>query len=58
MVAVGPPASEKALAPFGREGKRGSYGDLRGRERHKDGNEVLVGIHQSVNKLINLTYRI
>lgn len=35
---------------------RGSYGDLRSRQKYKDGNKSLVGICQFVNKLSNEIY--
>lgn len=37
---------------------RGSYGDLRSRQKYKDGNKSLVGICQFVNKLSNEIYMI
>lgn len=51
VVAVGPPANEEAPCSFfDSRGKRDSYGDLRSRQRYKDGNKNLVGISQFVNK--------
>lgn len=51
VVAAETPAIKVAVL-FRFKGKRVSYGDLRNRERYKDENKSLVGIHQFVNKLI------